>query len=279
MPVTIEETLSLSRLLDNDSARLDVELLLCYVLDCERVYLRTWPDKALSSQEVDEFDVLFRRRQKGEPIAHLLGSRSFWTLELDVTPDTLIPRPDTEILVAHALSLELPDNANVLDLGTGTGAIALSLASEKPHWHVTATDVFLHVVELAAANAVKNQIEHVSFICSAWFDAIPVGRFNLIVSNPPYIDSEDPHLVEGDVRFEPKSALIADNQGLADIQHIVQEAKSYLHHEGWLMLEHGCQQANAVQALFNDAGFTHVQTIKDYAQQDRVTVGQMISDK
>jgi len=279
MSVTIEETLKLSRLLDSDSARLDVELLLCHVLACERIYLRTWSDKVLSSQELDEFEVLFRRRQKGEPIAHLLGSRSFWTLELSVTPDTLIPRPDTEILVEHALSLDLPDDADVLDLGTGTGAIALSLATEKPHWHITATDVFPHVVELAAGNALKNQVQHVRFICSAWFDAIPASRFNLIVSNPPYIDSEDPHLVEGDVRFEPTSALVAGNQGLADIQHIVQEAKSYLHHSGWLILEHGYQQADAVRTLFNNAGYTHVQTLKDYAQLDRMTVGQVMSAK
>ena len=185
-----------------------------------------------------------------------------------------LPDASEEAPVEQALELDIPDDACILDLGTGTGAIALSLASERPKWHVRATDVYPHVVELASSNAIKNQLQQVEFICSAWFDAIPKSKYHLIVSNPPYIDPNDPHLEEGDVRFEPLSALVAENHGMADIEHIIQESKAYLHSMGWLMLEHGYQQAGAIQKLFSQSGYCHVRTIKDYGQQDRVTMGQ-----
>jgi len=273
---TISTLLEKSRLPDSDSSLLDIELLLCHTLQCDRAYLRTWPEKPLDSKQIQTFSCLYERRLKGEPIAYLLGNRYFWDLDLHVTPDTLIPRPDTEILVEQALSLSLPDKATVLDLGTGTGAIALALANERPTWQVTGTDRFEQVIELAKSNAVKNHLEHVRFICSSWFDSIDDKNYDLIVSNPPYIDEADPHLSQGDVRFEPKSALVAKNHGLADIALIIQQSRDYLRSEGWLILEHGYQQAKDVQTLFQQAGYQAIDTLKDYGQQDRITQGRYI---
>lgn len=274
--ISIEDALLAWTQLKTDTPRLDVECLLCYVLACESAYLRTWPEKTLSPEQQSHFEILLDRRKKGEPIAHICGTRSFWTLDLLVTPDTLIPRPDTEILVEQILALDLPEASQVLDLGTGTGAIALSLASEKRQWEVTATDFKLEVVDLAKRNAFKHGITNVEFFQSDWFNQIPQKRFDLIVSNPPYIDPEDKHLDEGDVRFEPKSALIANNKGLADIEHIIQTAKMYLKQNAWLVLEHGYDQAESVQALFNLAGYEFIQSVQDYGQQDRMTMAKLI---
>ena len=270
--ISIEYVLARWTQLQTETARLDVECLLCYVLSCTSAYLRTWPDKLLSPEQLSYFESLLTRRQKGEPIAHICGTRAFWTLDLLVTPDTLIPRPDTEILVEQILDLELPKDARILDLGTGTGAIALSLASERPAWQVTATDFLPDIVSLAQRNAKKHQLANTHIFQSDWFSQIPQERFDLIVSNPPYIDPDDKHLVEGDVRFEPVSALIANNKGLADIEHIIQEAKHYLKKDAWLVLEHGYDQAESVQSLFKLAGYHAIKTIKDYGQQDRMTM-------
>lgn len=270
--VSINDALLASTQLNSDTSRLDIECLLCHVLVCDSTYLRTWPDKTLTPEQYTHFEHLLTRRLTGEPIAHICGTRSFWTLDLLVTPDTLIPRPDTEILVEQILALELPEKAKILDLGTGTGAIALSLASEKKLWDVTATDFKPEVVELAKRNAKKHSIKNVDIFQSDWFKCVPSGRFDLIVSNPPYIDPNDKHLEQGDVRFEPKSALIAKNKGLADIELIIQEAKIYLNEGAWLVLEHGYDQALMVQALFQQAGYQSVVSVKDYGQQDRMTM-------
>ena len=270
--ISIQKALLAWTQLQTDTARLDVECLLCHSLACDSTYLRTWPEKILSSDQYDHFQALLTRRLQGEPIAHICGTRAFWTLDLLVTPDTLIPRPDTEVLVETILNLDLPNQANILDLGTGTGAIALALASERANWKVSATDFRAEVVSLAQRNADKHQINNVEIFQSDWFCDIPDIRFDLIVSNPPYIDPDDKHLVEGDVRFEPLSALIANNKGLADIEHIIQEAKHYLKKDAWLVLEHGYDQAESVQSLFKLAGYHAIKTIKDYGQQDRMTM-------
>ena len=270
--ISIEHALKAWTQLQTETARLDVECLLCFVLNCDSTYLRTWPDKQLTSEHYTHFKKLLARRIKGEPIAHICGSRAFWTLDLLVTPDTLIPRPDTEILVEQILELKLSEKAHILDLGTGTGAIALSLASERPAWKVTATDFLPEVVELAKRNAQKYQLTNTHIFQSDWFDQIPPEKFDLIVSNPPYIDPEDKHLAEGDVRFEPLSALIADQHGLADIEHIIKQSKSYLKKQAWLVLEHGYDQASEVQALFSKYNYIDIKTIKDYGQKDRMTM-------
>jgi len=258
----------------NEEALFDAELLLCHVLGRDRAYLKTWPEKSLNDQQYHAYIELIKLRQEGQPVAHLLGYRYFWTLELFVSPSTLIPRPDTEILIEYALAQALPDNATVLDLGTGTGAIALSLASERPEWLVTASDVFPEVVALAKKNAAHNKLDRVSVVCSAWFDALEDCMFDLIVSNPPYIDSLDPHLSQGDLRFEPISALVADDHGMADIRHIVQTSLNHLLSDGWLMIEHGYQQGGLVRASFKASGFKRIETVLDFGKNERVTMGQ-----
>lgn len=272
--LSIAQALSLSSQLASDTARLDVECLLCHIIECNATYLRTWPEKQLSLEQISLFQSLFTRRQAGEPIAHLCGTRAFWTLNLKVSPATLIPRPDTEILVETILDLALPSQADILDLGTGTGAIALALASERPAWQVTATDFLPEVVALAKENAQMHQLENVTIILSDWFESLDAQRFDLIVSNPPYIDPEDRHLNEGDVRFEPRTALTAENQGLADLTLIIQQAPAYLKPQGWLVLEHGYDQAAAVKNLFRQNAYYCIETKQDYGQQDRMTMAQ-----
>ncbi len=276
--VSIEQALASSSQLQTETPRLDIECLLCHVLNCDSSYLRTWPEKQLSSEQRTLFKSLLKRRLQGEPIAHICETRAFWTLDLLVTPDTLIPRPDTEVLVETILNLKLPKQANILDLGTGTGAIALALASERLTWKVTATDFRSEVVSLAKRNAEQHHITNVEIFQSDWFSHISASSFDVIVSNPPYIDPDDKHLSEGDVRFEPLSALIADNKGLADIEHIISQASKFLNQGGWLVLEHGYDQASEVQALFQQAHFQCIETIKDYGQQDRLTMARKSVD-
>jgi release factor glutamine methyltransferase len=261
----------------SDSSRLDTELLLCHVLDKPTSYLMTWPDKLLLASQQQQFLALMRRRSKGEPIAYILGTQAFWTLDLEVSPDTLIPRADTEVLVETALSLfdnsPFPDRSfRVADLGTGTGAIALALASERPAWEVWGCDRIDAAVALAQRNQKRLGLTQVSFVQGSWLEPLS-GLFDMIVSNPPYIDSMDEHLDQGDVRFEPRSALVADGEGLSDIQHIVSAATEYLAANGWLLFEHGYQQGSAVRQLFTGCGYQQVNTYQDYAGNDRITLG------
>ena len=261
----------------SDSALLDTELLLCHCLNVDRTWLKIWPDHQLQDAEIAEFDQLFTRRLRGEPVAFIVGTQGFWTLDLCVSPHTLIPRPETELIVEQALQLALPEASQVLDLGTGTGAIALALATERPEWQIVGVDVQPQAVELAEHNRRLHQLNNVSIFQSDWFSALasaqPSKKFDLIVSNPPYIESEDSHLLAGDVRFEPASALVAGIDGLDDLRLIIGQSSGFLQQAGWLMVEHGYNQGALVRDLFVAAGFQSVNTYADYNQLDRITLG------
>jgi len=258
----------------SDSAMLDAQVLLCAVLGCERSYLYTWPERCLEPAQWAQFQQWIWRRQQGCPVAHLTGTREFWSLPLAVNATTLIPRPDTEVLVEAALARLPPGWCDILDLGTGSGAIALALASERPEAHVLAVDRVAEAVALARANAERLQLPQVEVRQSDWFTALGHSQqFDMIVSNPPYIDAQDPHLTRGDVRFEPSSALVAAEAGLADLLWIVSQAPEYLKAGGWLLLEHGYRQGAAVRSALSARGFDQVRTIRDYGEQERVTAG------
>ncbi|MGB3609871.1 MAG: peptide chain release factor N(5)-glutamine methyltransferase [Cellvibrio sp.] len=261
----------------SESPRLDIEILLAHILQKERTFLFTWPETALTREQEDQFTAAFERRLGGEPVAHIIGQREFWSLPLFVNNTTLIPRPDTELLVETILNLFASDMHNqprqVLDLGTGTGAIVLALAHEKKHWHCLGVDNQPDAVQLAQRNRDHLQLHNVTIRQSDWFTAVDQTDFDVIVSNPPYIAADDPHLQQGDVRFEPLSALVADNQGFRDIENIVQQAKHYLLPNGWLLIEHGYQQGLAVRRLFEQSGYAAIQTLSDLGGNERVTLG------
>ncbi|MCU6668996.1 peptide chain release factor N(5)-glutamine methyltransferase [Enterobacteriaceae bacterium H4N4] len=264
---------AVSELSASDSPRRDAEILLGHVTGRARTYILAFGETVLSSDEETQLATLLARRKTGEPVAHLVGEREFWSLPLYVSAATLIPRPDTECLVEQALARLPASPARILDLGTGTGAIALALASERPDCQVTAVDVMPDAVALAQRNADRLALPNVTVIHSSWFSALADRQFETIVSNPPYIDEADPHLGEGDVRFEPRSALVAAGQGLADLSHIITEARQHLVRGGWLLLEHGWTQGEAVRALFQQAGYQQVETCRDYGGNERLTVG------
>ena len=265
-------------LAEGESPRADADVLLCHLLDCRRSYLMTWPERELDAAQQATLQGWLARRLNGEPIAHLVGEREFWSLPLKVSPATLIPRPDTEVLVEQALTRIPQGPCAVLDLGTGTGAIALALKSERPEIDVWAVDRMVDAAALARENSAALGLP-IEVRDGSWFE--PLGepdrdntpRFAVIVSNPPYIDGADPHLEQGDVRFEPRSALVADDAGLADIRHIVAHAPAYLLADGWLLLEHGWDQGEAVRQLLRDGGYREVATVRDYGDNDRVTLG------
>ncbi|PHI35678.1 protein-(glutamine-N5) methyltransferase, release factor-specific [Pseudoalteromonas sp. GCY] len=259
----------------SESAKLDSEVLLLHVIDKNRTYLFTWPEAELSALEQQQFEECIARRVTGEPVAHITGQREFWSLPLKVNNSTLIPRPDTETLVEHVLTLSMPKDAQVLDLGTGTGAIALALASEYPAWQITAVDASADAVALAKSNQSQLGFNNVSILQSDWFSAVAEQQFDLIVSNPPYIDEADHHLSQGDVRFEPLSALVADDHGYADIFHIIRTAKQHLNSGGYLLLEHGFEQADKIQQFFAEMAYINILTIKDMAGCDRVTLAML----
>ena len=256
-------------------AKQEARRILLEVLDINATTLMLYPERELTQAQLLLVEPVLTRRLTGEPLAHILGYWYFWDFKLAVAPCTLIPRPDTELLVEQSLALALPAKARVLDLGTGTGAIALALAKEKPHWTVTGVDVQPDAVALAQQNVELLALTNCQIKQSSWFEAVAGEQFDLIVSNPPYIDAEDPHLALGDVRFEPDSALVAPEQGLADIRHICTQAPLFLTPSGWLWLEHGYQQADAVQQILTNAGFTSVQSVKDYGDQWRISGGQL----
>ena len=269
---TISDLLKHAERIDSDTPLLDAQLLLAHVLGKSRTWLYTWPQREVADDQCRQYLALIERRVAGEPVAHLLGRQDFWTLSLEVSPATLIPRGDTELLVEQALALDLPDNARALDLGTGTGAIALALASERPGWQVVAVDSEPEAVALADRNRQANGLDNVDVQQSHWFNAVD-GQFELIVSNPPYIAPDDGHLDQGDVRFEPRSALVAERGGMADLEHIVSSATEYLVPGGWLVVEHGFDQRGRVQALFLLCGYADVATCEDLGGNPRITLG------
>lgn len=270
---TIQTLLANADLPDSPSARLDAELLLAAALGKPRSHLRTWPEKEVEAAAFERFSADLARRRGGEPVAYILGRQGFWSLELDVAPDTLIPRPDTELLVETSLALLPATPQQVLDLGTGSGAIALALASERPVWSVVGVDRIAEAVALAERNRQRLQLGNASFAESHWFSALAGRRFALIVSNPPYIAANDRHLGEGDVRFEPASALVSGPDGLDDIRLIVAQAPAHLQADGWLLLEHGFEQAGAVRGLLEMAGFAEVHSRRDLAGHERIGLG------
>jgi len=271
--VTIESLINHAELPDSPTPRLDAELLLAHALGKSRSYLHTWPERELEAEPLERYQAMLMRRQAGEPVAYILGQQGFWSLELEVASHTLIPRPDTELLVETILALLPATPAALLDLGTGTGAIALALASERPAWRLTGVDRVPEAVALAERNRVRLKLANASFIASHWFSALAGQRYQLIVSNPPYIAADDRHLGEGDVRFEPSSALVAGADGLDDIRLIIQQAPDYLQAGGWLLLEHGFDQAAAVRELLSARGFSTVESRRDLGGHERISLG------
>jgi release factor glutamine methyltransferase len=261
---------------ESETSRLDAELLLGFVLKKNTAWLFAHGSDELTHLEQDFFLTLLHRRIAGEPIAHIVGSQGFWSLNLTVTPDTLIPRPETELLVELAVS-KIAGNrlVRVLDLGVGSGAIALAIASDCKNVEVIAVDKSADALSVARQNAEINNLT-IDFIQSDWFSALKKLRFDLIVSNPPYIPDNDPHLKHGDVRFEPITALVSGADGLDDIRHIVSQAPQHCLTGAWLLIEHGLDQAGQVRGLFLDAGFIDVKTLQDLEHRDRVTMGQWL---
>lgn len=254
--------------------RHEAELLLLHVLGKPRSWLFAHATDPVEAGDVAAFHALLARRVAGEPVAYLLGHRGFWTLDLAVSPATLIPRPETELLVELALArLPVATALAVADLGTGSGAIALALASERPQADVTATDLSAAALDVARGNAARNGLARVRFVQGAWFAPLQGMRFDLIASNPPYIASNDPHLQQGDLRHEPATALASGIDGLDDIRLIVAGAGAHLLPGGWLLIEHGWDQGASIRALFEHAGFDQVHTERDLEQRDRVTRG------
>lgn len=255
-------------------ARHEAELLLLHALQRPRSWLFAHATDPVDLADRDSFHALLARRVAGEPVAYITGQWGFWTLQLEVSPATLIPRPETELLVEQALARLPADRpCTIADLGTGSGAIALALASERPLAQVLATDFSGEALAVAKRNAARNAVSNVAFAQGSWHAPLQGQRFDLIASNPPYIASDDPHLARGDLRFEPSTALASGQDGLDDIRLIADGARAHLLPGGWLLLEHGWDQGAAIRALLQQAGLDEVQTVQDLEQRDRVTLG------
>jgi release factor glutamine methyltransferase len=272
-----QASIALARTLEctNDSFRMDAEILLAHVLMKDRGFLYAYPDTMLTKLQEQTYQRLIMQRLEGVPIAYLTGTREFWSLPLTVNEDTLIPRPETELLVELTLNL-LSDNkqAEILDLGTGSGAIALACASERPAWRITACDCSSGALKTAEENASRLNLSNVYFCHSDWFEKIPAGAmFDAIIANPPYIAAADPHLLKGDLRYEPKLALVSEEEGLGAIRHIIQYSIARLKGGGLLLLEHGYDQKIAVTSMLKKYGYTQIKCWQDWQGNDRVSGG------
>ncbi len=263
-----------ARLINSDTPKRDAEILLSFVSGHTRTFLLAFGETQLNQEQQYRLNTLLIRREKGEPVAYLVGEREFWSLPLSVSPAAMIPRPDSECLVTLALECLSIQPCHILDLGTGTGAIALAIASERPDCIITGIDIQEDALALAKYNALKLMINNVQFLQSNWFSTVVDKRFSLIASNPPYIDANDLHFIQGDLRYEPTCALLSSQKGLADLEVIVRQSPHYLQAQGWLLLEHGFQQSRDVRALMLSTGFISVSTYRDYGNNERVTLGQ-----
>lgn len=277
--------LGIKQLQFSDTAKLDCEILLLKALNkiaqqpVTKTWLLTWPEKTLSPEQTQQFNHYLDLRSSGMPIAYITGEKDFWTFSLEVNSDTLIPRPETELLVECALEkISTTEKTHVLDLGTGSGAIALAIASEKKHCQILAVDISQPALEIAKKNAMQLKLGNINFLQSHWFDAIhhkkDKQKFNLIVSNPPYIAEDDPLLEKNVRKYEPALALISSNHGLDDFSQIIKNSITYLKPDGWLLLEHGHTQADAVQLLLKEHSFRKISTINDLNHHPRVTLAQ-----
>jgi release factor glutamine methyltransferase len=265
--------------LPHANPELEAALLLCHILHKPRSYLFAWPEQTLSPEQHQNYMRLVERRLSREPIAYITGQREFWSLPLRVNPHTLIPRPETELLVERSIHhLQQKYQPRIADLGTGSGAIALALASERPDAAIDATDISTKTLTQARENAKRLGFDHIAFHQGDWCETLPVDQtYDLIVSNPPYIEADDPHLDQGDLPQEPELALVSGGDGLNAIRTIIRQVSAgRLKSAGWLLLEHGYQQAEAVQKLLHSAGFIHIATHPDLAGHPRVTEAQYV---
>ncbi|CRK85662.1 Release factor glutamine methyltransferase [Candidatus Providencia siddallii] len=263
------------RLSFTKNAKQEAEILLEYITGHNQAYIFAFSENELTGFELEKLEFLLQRREKGEPIAYIIGECEFWSMPIYVTPATIIPRPDTECLVEQAL-LRLPKQKHrLLDLGTGTGVIALAIASESKKSFVVGVDINYEAVSLARQNQYRLNIFNVYFMQSDWFNSLLIQQFDIIVSNPPYIEEDNIHLYKGDLRFEPLSALVAKNNGLSNIEYIIKISKQYLKNQGWLILEHGWKQGLEVCNLFKMYGYINIKTCIDYSNRDRVSLAQL----
>lgn len=273
--MTIEECLnnSIKKLLKSKSPKCDVEVLLSFVIKKKKSFLICYRDKNLSKEEEKKFNNLLKRRIQGEPISYLTGTKEFWSLPLLVNPYVLIPRQDSEILVEEVLNKSNKCSLSVLDLGTGSGALSLALASSRPNWNILGVDINNEAISIAAYNAKQLGLKNVKFIQSNWFSSIGNNTFDFIISNPPYLSSKEIKLFSENIKFEPLNSILSGDNGLKDIKHIILNSQQYLNRNGWLVIEHGWKQKKLVKKLFKENAYIHIYSRKDYGRNDRIVVG------
>lgn len=257
-----------------NNPRLEAELLLCAILHCDRIKLITWPENTVNDEQKRGYQALLERRVNHEPLAYIIGTKEFWSMPFKVTPDVLVPRPETELLVETILSLLPNEPLTVLELGTGSGAIACALSSERPNWRIVATDISKEALSLAAENAAMLKLHNIQWLGSDWFTDIPSQTFAAIISNPPYLAIDDPHL-HSDLLYEPQNALVSGISGLEAYEAIITKASDYLERGGVIAFEHGFTQSLSVRAILEKNAFNNIKSINDLNDVPRITYGRM----